>query len=80
MTWNYRIIKDAKYGHYILTECYYGKDGEIEGWTDTEGKGHAPWGENPQEICKVLEMMLQACERPVLDEAELLRKFEESEK
>lgn len=73
MTWNHRIIKDAKTGHFIITECYYDKDGNIEGWTDTEGQGHSPWGEDLDEIRWVLERMLRACELPVLDEAELLK-------
>lgn len=73
MTWNHRIMRDAKSGDFIITECYYDKDGNIEGWTDTDGRGHAPWGTDLEDIYWSLESMSRARSLPVLDEAELLR-------
>lgn len=78
MTWNHRVMKDAKTGELIITEAYYDEDGKVVAWTDTDSKGHAPWGENLEEIRWVIEHMLKACDLPVLDEAEMLRELEES--
>lgn len=75
MSWNHRIMKDAKWGHLIVTECHYDDDGNIEGWTDTDGRGHSPWGEDLDGIRWSIEKMLLACDLPVLDEAELLKEM-----
>lgn len=80
MTWNYRIIerivgKGTPYEEtqYFIEEVYYGDEGNIEGWTQSE---HV-WGISPEEIRQVLEWMLLATEKPVLNEAELEAQTEE---
>lgn len=77
MTWNHRVMKDANHGHLIIVECYYDNEGNVNGWTDTDGKGHSPWGEDLDEIRWVIERMLEACDKPVLDEAQMLKDLEE---
>ncbi len=77
MSWNHRVMKDANSGEYIITEAYYDDEGNVVAWTDTDGKGHAPWGIDPEELRWVLEKMLQAYDLPILDEAEMLKEMEE---
>jgi hypothetical protein len=65
MSWNYRIVHYA-YGGYMLREVFY----------DAEGKPtkHGAAGpdrtlyETPEEIAVALELMAQACKRPVLSD------------
>lgn len=73
---------------FVIAEVYYDcehgckkkihKDSQIEGWvtggeTDNDAQGMRPWGGDVAELRDVLESMLTACDKPVLDEAELLR-------
>ena len=72
-------MKDAKTGELIITEAYYDEEGNVVAWTDTDSRGHAPWGEDLAEIRWVIEHMLKACDLPVLDEAAMLKELEEGE-
>lgn len=75
MYWNHRVIKrqvgigtSYEQTEYVLSEVYYNdEDHSVLGWTEKE----YPWGLNVDEIRQTLHWMLDATERPVLDEAEL---------
>ena len=70
--WNYRIMK--KYDphmdedFYVLTEVFYEKDGTLMAYSEKE----EIMGQDPDEIIKVLEMMLEDAkkDRPILTEAD----------
>ena len=72
MTWNYRIMK--KYDPYmeedyhVLTEVFYEKDGTLMAYSEKE----EIMGQDPDEIIRVLEMMLEDAKKdqPILTEAD----------
>ena len=72
MSWNYRLFKKKFHGHeetYLeIHEVYYDEKGEIEGWTENAVK---PIGMDVEEVKNNLDKMLQACEKPVLEESKL---------
>jgi hypothetical protein len=76
MTWNYRIIKrkckvtDEVY--YGLNEVFYEKTGELLAFSDKDDIV----GDSPQEIVKVLNMMLADAkkDRPILTEEDFGKK------
>ena len=72
MTWNYRIMKkhDSHMDEdfYVLTEVFYEKDGTLMAYSEKE----EIMGQDPDEIIRVLEMMLNDAkkDRPILTEAD----------
>lgn len=68
MPWNYRVFrhqytKDGKC-YYAIHECYYDKDGKVNGWTE---RAIEPYGDTVEELQDVLEMMGEAFSKPVLE-------------
>ena len=57
---------------YIVEVYYNTSDGSIIGWTEQE----TAFGADIDELKQTLEWMTQACDKPVLDEAELLAESE----
>jgi len=72
--WNYRVMKRISNEEdiFFITEVYYQDDGSVIGWTE----GKDAWGENPDELRQALTWMLEALDKPVLDEAVLLAEAE----
>lgn len=74
MYWNNRVFKTKvnEYGSevdiYTIHEVYYNEDNTIMGWVDKE---EGPYGESLEELKRSLEWMLEACDKPVIDRAEL---------
>lgn len=68
--WNYRVMKRITNEEdvFFITEVYYQDNGAVLGWTE----GKDAWGENPQELRQSLTWMLEALDKPILDEAALL--------
>lgn len=60
--WNYRIVRVDGYCH--IREIYYDDKGEIWLWTQSPA---APVGENADEVRSDLQLMLKACEAPILE-------------
>lgn len=72
MYWNHRVLKriEDNTESYIIVEVYYNdEDGLIIGWT---ANAIEPWGTNVDEVRQTLHWMLDATEKPVLDEEALL--------
>jgi len=63
MTWNHRIIRQAR-GSYGLYEVYYDDKGNITDWT-TDPVDVS--GDSPKEIKALLTLMLKDCDRPILN-------------
>jgi len=55
-------------GHFNLREVFYDKDKKIEGWTDE----CSPFGETFEELKNDLSYMMQALNREVLVESEIM--------
>lgn len=74
--WNYRVMSRVKNDETILfvTEVFYQDDGSVIGWTE----GKDAWGENLDELRQSLTWMLEALDKPVLDEDLLLAEAEAS--
>jgi hypothetical protein len=74
--WNYRAMKRIKNDEtiFFVTEVYYHEDGSVLGWTE----GKDAWGEDIEELRQSLTWMLEALDKPVLDEAALLEEAEVS--
>lgn len=66
-TWNYRIVVD-KDGTYSFREVFYGENKNIEGWTD---ECYAV-GEDLADLRKDMEYMMQAFDREVLIEDDIM--------
>lgn len=60
---------------YIVEVYFDDNEGHIIGWTEKE----EVWGENLDDIRQSLTWMLEACDKPILNEAELLLKVKEIE-
>lgn len=81
MHWNHRVIRrEVAPGlfHLFMVEVYYDDDDHsILGWTEKE----EVWGDEEHDgiegVRQTLRWMLEATEKPVLDEATLLREAEE---
>lgn len=81
MFWNHRLMQRTndpgttyeEQAIYVV-EVYYHDDGGILGWTEKEDV----WGNTVDEIRQTLHWMLDATEKPVLDEAILLAQAEEA--
>lgn len=85
MYWNHRVMRripdPERYPDIVelyIVEVYYNEDHSIMGWTEKE----AVWGNEEYDgvegLRQTLHWMLDATEKPVLDEAELLRQAEEN--
>jgi len=74
MTWNYRIVKYKNPKHpeeaYGLHEVYYDEFKQPRAMTQDPMENHL-YGETPEEIIKVLEMMLKDAKKPVLNEEDI---------
>ena len=70
MTWNYRIIhyKDGGYG---LHEVFYNEEGSIDGWTEQPIDFVCGEDEGLQGVKESLELALEDCLFPVLEEKEI---------
>ncbi len=79
MSWNYRIVKTS--GGYEIFEVYYktSKKGKckIEATSMDE---ISPYGESPEELKEDLKMMLEAFDRPILNQKKLDKMFKKREK
>ena len=70
MSWNYRLCKSTYKGDgyeevsYVIHEVYYNKDGSI--WAVTEN-GASVYGESVGEAKEVMDKMLRAFEKDVID-------------
>lgn len=81
MHWNHRLMQRIEgqgtpYEEVVLyiVECYYNTDdGTIIGWTEKE----EVWGESIEAVRQSLHWMLDALDKPVLIEADLLQRMEE---
>jgi hypothetical protein len=69
MTWNYRIMN--KNGLLGVHGVYYDGDGNIQGMDQDP---NAPQAETIDELRTVLELMLEALEKPILDYDEVDKK------
>jgi len=65
--WNYRIVKN-KAGWHSIHEAYYDEDGKLNGYTVNS---IAVDGETVESISRVLEMMKEALDKPIIDEGEV---------
>lgn len=66
-TWNYRIMVNGD-GHYSMREVFYDENKNIEGWTDE----CSPFGETLEELTSDMNYMMQAFQRDILVESEIL--------
>ena len=66
-TWNYRIMINED-GHYSIREVFYDAEKKIEGWTDE----CSPFGENLEELTNDMNYMMQALQREILVESEIM--------
>ena len=66
MTWNYRVCKETHDGevYYTLREVYYKDNGKIDGMTMKEV---GAMGESVEELKEVLQNMLKALNKDVVD-------------
>ena len=80
MTWNYRIMKrkcpETKEIYYALNEVFYKKNGNLMAYSERDDIV----GDSPEEIVKVLEMMLTDAKKdaPVLTEKDFKKKDEKN--
>jgi hypothetical protein len=73
MSWNYRIAVNVDEDCYDIVECYYNKEGVLEGWVPACASG---W-ELMEDIKGNLIRMLEACDRaPVKLEDEVVKEYE----
>lgn len=78
MYWNNRVfrryadINGVPEPFYTMHEVYYNENNEIDGYIEDE---KAPWGQDVEELRTVLQWMLEACDRPVIDILELEEYF-----
>lgn len=72
--WNYRVMarNEGEETNLYITEVYYNSDGSTIGWTE----GKEVYGENIDELRQNLTWMLEALDKPVLDESALLSEAE----
>ena len=76
MTWNYRIMKrkcpETKEIYYALNEVFYKKNGKLMAYSERDDIV----GDSPEEVIKVLEMMLNDAkkDRPILLEKDFKKK------
>ena len=76
MTWNYRIMKrkcpETKEIYYALNEVFYKKNGNLMAYSERDDIV----GDSPEEVIKVLEMMLNDAKknRPILLEKDIKKK------
>ena len=75
MTWNHRLIRDTKDGEtwYGIHEVFYEDDGEPNGCTV---EAVSVVGETVDECKEILEWMIAACSKPVI-EMQYFRDLEE---
>ena len=66
-TWNYRIMVNGD-GHFSIREVFYGDNKDIEGWTDE----CSPFGETLDELTNDINYMMQAFQRDILIESEIM--------
>lgn len=79
MTWNYRVFKftdRSETSSFEIREVYYDEEGKPTGYTDGES---APLGMTLDELRSDLGWMLQALDKPVLEESDFPNTEEEDE-
>ena len=66
MSWNHRVMKmkDEEDDYYQIHEVFYDKEGNVESYTKN---GVTVGGNNIEEVRWVLQEMLAALDKPVLD-------------
>lgn len=78
--WTYRVVKTTdhqyKLDNYTIKEFYFNDDDTILGWTESD---ETPYGETVDELKQILAWMLDACDKPIIDNEELLKILEEAE-
>ena len=68
MTWNHRVIKKGKdYEYLAIHEVHYRYDGTISGYPEHPAR---VLGESIEELRIVLEQMLGALDKPVIDKTD----------
>lgn len=68
MTWNHRVIKKGKdYEYLAIHEVHYRDDGTISGYTE---RSIPVLGESVEELRTVLEQMLKALDKPIIDKTD----------
>lgn len=72
--WNHRVMarNEGEETNLYITEVYYDSDGSTIGWT----KGKEVYGEDIDELRQTLTWMLEALDKPILDESVLLAEAE----
>lgn len=80
MYWNHRVLRRTEHGvnELLIVEVYYDdEDNSVLGWTEN---AVAPWGDEEYDgiegIRQTLTWMLEALDKPILDEAQLLEESE----
>lgn len=70
-TWEYRVVafESTRGTYHGIIEAYYGDSGDVELWSSPLDVH--PEGETLEEFRADLELMLAACEKPVLKSADL---------
>lgn len=76
MSWNYRIVKDTKFGHYSIKEVYYDENNRPKGYCTCSLEG---W-ENLAQLESTINQMRAATFRSVLvvDSSNKLTEIEEN--
>jgi hypothetical protein len=69
MSWNYRVMKDTYEGEtfYEIHEVYYEGDGKVRNWT---AEPVFPCGISVEELKEILKTMMEACDKPILEDIE----------
>ena len=72
MNWNYRVIKSITDSEeeYTIRDVYHDRDGEPKMWSKNPDSA---LGGTLKELKADLRMQIAALEKPVLDEAELIK-------
>jgi hypothetical protein len=66
--WNYRVIRDGDYGGLEIHEVYYDVAGAIVLWSKSP---LTPFGLEAEELREDIKLMLEALDKPILDEKDL---------
>lgn len=80
MTWDHRVLR--RYADingeptpfYTIHEVYYNSDGTVMGYIENE---KSPYGESVDELRADCWRFMEACTKPVIDEKNLVKYFEE---
>lgn len=75
-TWDYRVMGFTAFTSvpgvepqeaFVIIEAYYDEHGQIVAWGDNVGA----LGDTPEDLRKDLAMMLEACDKPILNREDL---------